>query len=596
MKRIAYGLLTVLLISAQINIANAQINIGNAQNVVKSFSNRMVNGFVKCDGNGIEGVAVSDGYNVTCTNKTGYYMLETNPGARFISISTPAGYATTRNGSRPIFYQEISKRNILSNEGNSGWPRIDFEIFKNQDEHHIFIAQADVQVTSNKELDMYEPIVKDINEYVTTYINGVNSYLNNTQTQNIRVKKSKKSKRASTANAGTSNTLNTDTSVGNKKIDIFGVDCGDMVGDSPQLFPRYIEIQDRLNMPIFKTIGNHDQTCGGRTFETSYSTFESNFGPVRYSFNKGQAHYIFLDDNFYIGRDGDYIGYIDETTFRWLEQDLNYVPKDKIVFLIIHMPTSLTKQQQPFKFDFNSLADQLVNAEHFYNVLAGRKTHIISGHMHYNLNIDHSLMPFVKGDKIDDANECLQGPDIYEHNIAAVCGTWWCGDSYPGKICLDGTPQGYAIFDVNGKDVKWLYKGAGLPDSYQAKAYIKDAAVTAGDTSAATSATSALTDKELIANVWNYDERWKVEWYLNGKCMGQMVQYTGNDPDAETLCSDRSKIKYDWIAPMPTEHLFRAKIPAELLSNDQSGNKHTNNDIEIIVTDRFNREYKAIIK
>jgi hypothetical protein len=36
---------------------------------------------------------------------------------------------------------------------------------KNPDKHHIFIAQADVQVTSNKELDMYEPIVKDINEY-----------------------------------------------------------------------------------------------------------------------------------------------------------------------------------------------------------------------------------------------------------------------------------------------------------------------------------------------------------------------------------------------------------------------------------------------
>src|SRR5574344_1324015 len=525
----------------------ASINIANAQNVVKSFSDRMVNGFVMCNGSGVEGVAVTDGYNVTCTNKTGYYMLETSPDAKFISISTPAGYTTSRNGSRPAFYQEISKNTVKSNEGNNGWPRNDFEIFSNPDKHHIFIAQADVQVTSNKELDMYEPIVKDINEYVKRL----------------------------------------------RRFDIFGVDCGDMVGDSPQLFPRYIEIQDRLNMPVFKTIGNHDQTYGGRTFETSYSTFESNFGPIRYSFNKGQAHYIFLDDNFYIGRDGDYIGYIDETTFRWLEQDLQFVPKDKIIFLVIHMPTSLTKQRQPFQFDFNSLADQLVNAEHLYKVLEGRKTHVISGHMHYNLNIDHSLMPFIEGGK---------SPDIYEHNIAAVCGTWWCGDAYPGKICLDGTPQGYAIFDVNGKDVKWLYKGAGLPDSYQAKAYLKDAASgTTQTTSSATpanaaAATSAVPDKELIANVWNYDEGWKVEWYLNGKCMGQMEQYTGNDPDAEALCSDRSKIKYDWIAPMPTEHLFRARIPAELLSGSQNGNKHTDNQIEVVVTDRFNREYKAVVK
>jgi hypothetical protein len=597
----------------------ASINIANAQSVVKSFSNRMVNGFVMCNGNGVEGVAVTDGYNVTCTNKAGYYMLETNPDAKFISISTPTGYTTSRNGSRPAFYQEISKNTVKSNEENNGWPRNDFEIFKNPDEHHIFIAQADVQVTSNRELDMYEPIVKDINEFISTYVNGTYSSLSNNQTQNTSTKKSKKSKRGSKKTTNTTNTnILTNIPVASEKIDIFGVDCGDMVGDSPQLFPRYIEIQDRLNMPIFKTIGNHDQTYGGRTFETSYSTFEKYFGPIRYSFNKGQAHYIFLDDNFYIGRDGDYIGYIDETTFRWLEQDLQYVPKDKIVFLVIHMPTSLTKWQQPFQFDFNSLADQLVNAEHLYNVLAGRKTHIISGHMHYNLNIDHSLMPYVKNaasanvnagnangnshGSIDDANGCLQGPDIYEHNIAAVCGTWWCGDAYPGKICLDGTPQGYAIFDVNGKDVKWLYKGAGHPDSYQAKAYLKDTASgTTQTTSSATpanaaAATSAVPDKELIANVWNYDEGWKVEWYLNGKCMGRMEQYTGNDPDAEALCSDRSKIKYDWIAPMPTEHLFRAKIPAELLSGSQNGNKHTDNQIEVVVTDRFNREYKAVVK
>src|SRR5574344_997331 len=572
----------------------ASINIANAQSVVKSFSNRMVNGFVMCNGNGVEGVAVTDGYNVTCTNKTGYYMLETNQDAKFISISTPAGYTTSRNGSRPAFYQEISKNNVKSNEGNDGWPRNDVEIFKNQQEHHIFVTQADVKVTSNKELDMYEPIVKDINEFMSTYVNGAYSSLSNNQTQNTSAKKSKKYKRGSKKTTNTINTnILTDISVASEKIDIFGVDCGDMVGDSPQLFPRYIEIQDRLNMPIFKTIGNHDQTYGGRTFETSYSTFESNFGPIRYSFNKGQAHYIFLDDNFYIGRDGDYIGYIDETTFRWLEQDLQFVPKDKIVFLVIHMPTSLTKQRQPFQFDFNSHADQLVNAEHLYKVLEGRKTHVISGHMHYNLSIDHSLMPFIEGGK---------SPDIYEHNIAAVCGTWWCGDAYPGKICLDGTPQGYAIFDVNGKDVKWLYKGAGLPDSYQAKAYLKDAASgTTQTTSSATpanaaAATSAVPDKELIANVWNYDEGWKVEWYLNGKCMGQMEQYTGNDPDAEALCSDRSKIKYDWISPMPTEHLFRAKIPAELLSGSQNGNKHTTNNIEVVVTDRFNREYKAVVK
>ncbi|SPU30120.1 Predicted phosphohydrolases [Bacteroides thetaiotaomicron] len=49
-------------------------------------------------------------------------------------------------------------------------------------------------------------------------------------------------------------------------------------------------------------------TYGGRTFEYSYRTFESYFGPIYYSFNKGKAHYIVLDNCFYVNRDYQYIG------------------------------------------------------------------------------------------------------------------------------------------------------------------------------------------------------------------------------------------------------------------------------------------------
>ncbi len=68
----------------------------------------------------------------------------------------------------------------------------------------------------------------------------------------------------------------------------------------------------------------------GVLFEYSYRTFESYFGPIYYSLNKGNAHYIVLDNCFYVNRDYQYIGYIDERTFQWLEKDLSYVPKDKL--------------------------------------------------------------------------------------------------------------------------------------------------------------------------------------------------------------------------------------------------------------------------
>ena len=40
--------------------------------------------------------------------------------------------------------------------------------------------------------------------------------------------------------------------------------------------------------------------------------------------------------------------------------------------------------------------------------------------------------------------------------------------------------------------------------------------------------------------------------------MGEMQKYKGYDPMAKVICSDKEKVKYDWISPVLTEHLFHA--------------------------------------
>ena len=65
-------------------------------------------------------------------------------------------------------------------------------------------------------------------------------------------------------------------------------------------------------------------------------------------FNKGNAHYIVVDNNFFIGRDYFYMGYLDEKTFAWLDQDLSYVPKGSLVFFIMHIPSRQTEKQEAF--------------------------------------------------------------------------------------------------------------------------------------------------------------------------------------------------------------------------------------------------------
>lgn len=130
--------------------------------------------------------------------------------------------------------------------------------------------------------------------------------------------------------------------------DVFGIDCGDIVGDHQELYPDYLKRADQLDIPIYRVVGNHDMNYDGRTHETSYKTFEDTFGPSYYSFNKGNAHYIVVDNNFFIGRDYFYMGYLDEKTFAWLDQDLSYVPKGSLVFFIMHIPSCQTEKQEAF--------------------------------------------------------------------------------------------------------------------------------------------------------------------------------------------------------------------------------------------------------
>ena len=272
------------------------------------------------DGKGIKGVVVTDGYNFAQTDKKGGFKLEVDRRARHIYISTPAGYLVENKGSIPQFFIpiEASKKSY------------DFELTKNptDDSRHTFFATADVQVTYTDDIARYATIAEDMRQLVA--------------------------------------------SVGG---DYFSVDCGDIVGDSPWLYPHYLEVADGAGIPIWRILGNHDMNYHGKCFETSYATFEETFAPNYYSMNRGKAHYIFLNNNFYVGREYFYMGYYTEALLEWLERDLSYVPKDAAVFVIQHIPARLTSQQVPFEYTGYALADQTMNAGALFEILkdsAGR--------------------------------------------------------------------------------------------------------------------------------------------------------------------------------------------------------------------------------
>lgn len=451
---------------------------------VMAWGGNIVGGKVTCNGHGIAGVMVTDGYECVTTGSDGSYSMELDRDARFVYITTPSGYLPQVENTVARFYQPVEE----------GRAQYDFALRRNpvDDTRHVALVQADVQLTSLQDLATYKGLLQDVVDCAATY---------------------------------------------NGKADVFGIDLGDIVGDTPALFEPYINVAADMQMPVWRTIGNHDMTYGGRTFEYSYSTFESYFGPIYYSFNKGKAHYIVLDNNFYVNRDYQYIGYIDERTFRWIEKDLELVPAGNVVFVVMHIPGCLTKELK-----WNTLIqDETSNIAGLWKMLEGRNAHILTGHTHFNWNV------------------CF-GDSLMEHNTAAVCGIWW-----KAPVCMDGTPQGYGVYEVDGTDVKWYYKSMGYDADYQLRAYPVGA--------------SAEYPGDIIANVWNWDEMWRVEWTENGKVMGEMTRYEGYDPMASEICADKERVQYDWISPIKTPHMFRAT------PHDASAK------IGVRVTDRFGNVY-----
>lgn len=454
---------------------------------------RILKGMVTCDGKGISNVVVTDGLRCVTTDRNGFFQLPNLGDTRFVYISTPAGYLTECSQTIPRFYREIDMSK--STEYN-------FRLKKNplNEDKHLFVVEADVQAGLKEHWDLYTPILEDYKSLID----------------------------------GCSNQH------------VFGLNCGDLFWDTPEtFFPSYIERVEKLSLPIYRAIGNHDMNYGGRSHETSYHTFEGYFGPTRYSFNKGRAHYIVINNSFYVGREHFYIGYIDEKTLKWIEEDLSYVPKGTLIFLVTHIPIRITEKERPFNYDYTLLAGETINAKSLFKLLEGYETHFLTGHLHSNSNV-------VFNDR------------HMEHNTGAVCGIWWHAD-----VCIDGTPQGYGVYEVNGNKVQWYYKSAGHPKEYQFRAYPMGS--------------SKEFPEDIVVNVWNWDKDWKVEWLENGQLMGEMHQYKGVDPYAQKVCQDKKGIMQSWISAVPTDHMFRV-TPRNLRA-----------EIEIRVTDRFGNVYRQTI-
>ncbi len=374
-----------------------------------------VYGVVEAADGPIPGVVVSDGVETTVTDEKGIYQLASKKESGFVFISVPSGYECQLSGVFPDHYRTFAgKANEPENQS--------FTLTKVDQSNYKVIFLGDMHVanrSANNDIGQFRKVASDINSYVKSLPGKV-----------------------------------------------YGITLGDMTWDlywydrkfGPEDYHKTIN-EVLGGLPIYHTIGNHDNDMKAIGNHNAKNPFAASVAPPYYSFNIGDVHYIMLDNVDCVTYNGDgsrnhIEGQIYEPQWEWLKKDLQYVDKSTPIMVMMHVPVFASNGVNKFGKNMRD-CDKLLAAFDGYQLV-----HYVTGHTHRSYNI----VP---------ENEITEGRNIYEHNLSAICSDWWwSGNMTPGLLqATDGTPCGYGVWDITGKDIKWIYKCAGKDENFQFRSY-----------------------------------------------------------------------------------------------------------------------------
>ncbi len=491
------------------------VGVGGELDMLDSYEDEFeifyedIYGYVKdTNGNPIAGVAVSDGFRVVTTDANGYYeMNDVTKDTWYIYISLPAEYEVPINEfGQPCFYKPYP----------SNSPQYDFTLTPlagGKEKKFAFFAIGDPQVRNTTQFNRFNteavPAIKVHSQDVKA--SGINCY---------------------------------------------GMTLGDIIANSDGTNTESLRDDmrdafavDKAGLPVFQTYGNHDNTYYGNgvtisaderssTFELkAQRNHEAIFGPVDYSFNRGDVHIVSMRNIVYKYdyQSGKYDEGFLKHQYEWLRQDLAVVPKDKLVILCVHAPV------------FRNTGNYVEQVEDLLNEF--NEAHIVSGHTHYSRNFEYS---------VEEANG--RHTKLYDHNVGALCGVWW-----RGNIACDGAPTGYNVFVCDGnKFVESYFMGVneGMNTKDKQMRLHRGNAITgrarkSSDTYAKTGYFAFNFGEDyLVANIYNADSKWVVKVYEDGVHTGNMEKVAISMPSSSIIgdysyenprrAADGVNISLDW--------------------------------------------------
>ena len=368
MRNLIAVLLLVFLAAPLTACTDNNVSEGSGKTNIKS-DNSSITGIVTSNGKGVAGVVVSDGINVTTTDADGKYALPSDKKYGYVFISTPSGYETPLAGNQPQFFKRVTTGAKDIRE------TANFTLNKVDNQKHAVLAMADFHLARrNNDVAQFEKVAADINQTASEL-----------KAQGYRV---------------------------------YGVSLGDESWDgfwysNHYALPETFEDLQRISMPFYHCMGNHDNDPYCPNDWSSEQAWIKVCGPVYYSFNAGDVHYVVIDDIQYLN-DGasqgtigkrDYNDVVISEEMAWLKKDLAALKdKTKPVVVAMHAPLyadpTLSGQKQVDH-------DNVTNTKAFEQAFSGfSNVHVLSGHTHVDYNVKRVS-------------------NIREHNTAAVCATWW---------------------------------------------------------------------------------------------------------------------------------------------------------------------------
>ena len=435
---------------------------------------------VDSQGRGIGGVVVSDGILVNKTDVNGCYYMSSSKKSGFVFVSVPSGYRVAVRRSIPQFFARTGSV-------SSQYEQYNFVLEAEENTRHRALVFTDTHLANRtKDVQQYETFKSDLRDtYNASVAEGIPAY---------------------------------------------GIALGDLAWDEYWVSNKY-DLQSYcstmadLDIPVYSVPGNHDNDPDIADDLASSAAWRENFGPMYYSFNIGGIHYIMMDDTIINdlllpARQAGKSNYVEGFTsdeVKWLRNDVASVDKGVPIFIGMHIQYTNRYNVTNGTWSYSMPADTRSTLS---EILAGRDVHFITGHTHISYT-----------NRISDS--------MIEHNILAVCGTWWWTGYYTSfrcQICRDGCPSGYKVFDfgkASATDISWQLKPIGHSADYQFRAYDLNNCLISREQYCPKASSGKVSDdffKEyacgydeprsdnaVLLNVFDWDPTWTVSMTENGR-------------------------------------------------------------------------------